>query len=160
LYQYVYSLGSGEWAKEYNVISYKSIINNYPGTILQALNKRTSNDGVGGDLYDLSRNYDDDDFAMQINGLAVSRPLSFGEKNILKTINRIENRGFWNEKWDSFIFIALYGSRDLQNWYKLKSLRGFSWKYFRIVYYSRLNYKEALTGSSFVIDSRWNNKIR
>lgn len=114
----------------------------------------------GGAIYNISSVKDINDITDKILGFSVSRPLTFGDKNILKTIKRIENRGYWDASNGSFVKISLYGSRDLINWYKLKSLRGFSFKYFRIVYYTRLSYSEALTGTSFVVEARWQNKIR
>lgn len=160
LYQYVYSRDSGEWAKQYYAITYKEIINDFPNVYIQALNNRVTNDAAGGVVYNLSRNFSDEEFDLKVNGLAVSRPLTFGDKNVLKTIKRIENRGYFDAENDSFVKIALYGSRDLHNWYKIRSLRGCSFKYFRIVYYTRLSYTEAFTGSSFVVDGRWTDKIR
>lgn len=146
-YHYIYSLRSGTFTKLHHGKRFPRVVNNYPDCFLQDSN---------GYIYNYSA-IKDENATQRIKGILVTRPLSFGTTS-LKTITRILHRGTY--KHPSYIKIALYGSRNGTTFYKLHSLRGMGWKFFRLVLYTNLLPSERLSYTSFIIEEKFTNKLR
>jgi hypothetical protein len=160
VYCYCYSLNTKYWTAIVSDVPFRNSINDYPDTLLQ---------GIDNKLYRLNeeRKYTS---SRHCQGFMITRPLSFGDKNILKSIRRIIHRGTWDNKRrrgikeidrsESYVRTAIWGSRDLVHWVRLRSLRGTSMKYYRVAFFTNLKNDEAITASSYVVDARWANKVR
>ena len=148
-YQYVYSLKSGMYSKLYdnNIGSLTRVVNDYPNCYMQ---------GEDGKIYNYSVNTDVNDYKDTIPAFMVTRPLSFDAIGY-KTINKILNKGVFRK---GAVKIALYGSNDCLEWYRIPSLGGQSWKYYRIAYYTNMLPTERLTATLADITPRFSNKIR
>lgn len=148
-YAYVYSLKSKQWGMMLSGI--ESTINSYP----DALAMSSSNALVS---------FDDTD-QTSIKALYVTRPLKLGGANILKTVSAVIQRGHFQK---GNVTTALYGSRDLYNWYLVWTsqdhyLRGFSgtpYKYFRIVGTATLTEAKSILGASVSFETKYTNQLR
>jgi hypothetical protein len=149
-YQYLFSIKSGTFAKMYVGLNFKNTINNYPDTYIQ------DNANV---IHNITDYIDNNDYTSRIKGVVCSRPIDFAAPDSLKTIIRLLNRGRWNKN-TSFVKMALYGSRDREVYYRIKSVKGSPFKVFRIVFYFNLLPVEKIYGTTFDIDVRFSNKIR
>ena len=148
-YAYVYSLKSKQWGMMFSDIA--SHLNSYPDTLVVDSN---------GYIRDFAASDD-----TSVKCLFVTRPLKFGAANNLKTIGSVVQRGLFRK---GHVGTALYGSRDLFNWYLVWSsqdhfLQGFSgtpYKYFRLAGVATLDDKENIFGASVEFDLRQTNKPR
>ena len=147
-YHYIYSLRSGTFAKLHHGRRFPRVINNYPDCYLQDTN---------GNVYNYSSIQNENGSPNRIPGILITRPLKFGTTT-LKTITRILNRGIY--KSPSHIKIGLYGSRDGLTYYKLRSLHGLGWKFFRLAIYTHLLPSERLSCTSMNIEEKFTNKLR
>lgn len=154
-YGYVYSLKSKAWG----MFSTKDIINiipSYPEALVMKRITGTSRNG----LYDYSIPKEG-----SITNLLISRPFKFGNPNILKTINCIIQRGFFQR---DQVCQVLYGSNDLINWRPiwsstdkyLRGLRGSPYKAFRLAIISTLDKSETIYGFSVEYTPRMTNQLR
>lgn len=148
---YAYSLRSNQWGQVEDQ-GVAKIINSYPDAIAQ------TEDNNGSKLINISL----PDKGKAINGLAITRPISLGMPNILKTINVIYGRG------DS-MGIAVYGSRDFKNWMfigsgidnRVANMHGSPFKAFRFVIISKaMQLESCIKGLSLEYLPKDDNRIR
>lgn len=148
---YAYSLRSNQWGQVEDQ-GVAKIINSYPDAIAQ------TEDNNGSKLINISL----PDKGKAINGLAITRPISLGMPNILKTINVIYGRG------DS-MGIAVYGSRDFKNWMfigsgidnRIANMHGSPFKAFRFVIISKaMQLESCIKGLSLEYLPKDDNRIR
>ena len=95
--------------------------------------------------------------AEPMNGLVYSRDLALDGADIYKTINRLEVRGRFKHghvKWQ------LQGSNDGLNYTIVHSLRGPSWKWFRIVLVTMLGKDERISYVELDYTPKFTDKIR
>ena len=148
-YAYVFSLKSKLWGMTFSNIA--SHLNSYP----EALAVDKENNIV---------NFSESD-ETQVKCLYVTRPLNLDTVNIHKTIDSIIQRGFFRK---GNVATALYGSRDLVNWYLiwsskdhyLRGFRGTPYKYFRIAGVATLDADESIYGASVQFTPRLTNQPR
>lgn len=148
-YAYVYSLKSKVWGMMYSDISYE--VNSYPDALAMTSDAR---------LVDFSLSD-----AESVPALIMSRPLKINDPNILKTIDTVIQRGFFNK---DHVSQLLYGSNDFTNWHliwssKDKYLRGFSgtpYKMFRTLLICRLDKNESIYGCSVQFKPRMTDILR
>ena len=105
-----------------------------------------------------------------VPAVLVTRPLKLELPEILKTVDRVIQRGRLNIHASGHVPVQsiLYGSRDLYHWHMVKSstdhqLRGFSgtpYKYFKIVLLCNLLPDESLYGASVSLKARYTNRPR
>lgn len=154
-YAYVYSLKSQAWGMMYSDI--KATINSYPEAL--AVN-------VDGHLVDFTKEkIDNDTREMSVPCLLVTRPLKLDVPDFLKTVTTVFQRGYFAT---GHVSSVLYGSRNLTDWYLIRSskeefLRGFRgtpYKYFRLVLLCRLDDGENIFGASIEFQPRLTNKMR
>lgn len=148
-YVYVFSLKSKLWGMTFSNIA--SHLNSYP----EALAVDKENNIV---------NFSESD-ETQVKCLYVTRPLKLDTVNIHKTIDSIIQRGFFRK---GNVATALYGSRDMVNWYLiwssrdhyLRGFRGTPYKYFRIAGVATLDADESIYGASVQFTPRLTNQPR
>lgn len=153
-YQYVYMLKTNTWHKLY-VDGYGAglrlsrVMNAYPDTYVNA---------VSGDRYvwDLSSRLDVTS-STSIQGVIVTRPFDLGSPDARKSINDIRIRGYFNRKDARYI---LLGSMDGINWGVLPSLRGGSYKWFRLIILTSLSPTERISWIDIDYDTRLGNRLR
>ena len=148
-YAYVYSFESKAWGIMPSTL--KSTVNPYPDALAMDGNNR---------LVDISK-------ANTTTGIPiffVTRPIKI-EADILKTIDTIIQRGYFKR---GHVKMALYGSRDMFDWFLVSSstdqyLRGFRgtpYKYFRIAVLGTLDHNESITGATIQYTPRQINQPR
>lgn len=152
-YAYVYSLKSTQWGMTFSTIA--SDVNSYPEAL--ANNKNS-------ELVNFSERITQTD-GSSTPVLYVTRPLKFAGADVLKTVDNVIQRGFFQK---GHIATALYGSRDLIHWHLvwtskdhyLRGFRGTPYKYFRIAGVGSLDDDESITGASVQLDGRLMNQPR
>ena len=90
-------------------------------------------------------------------GCIITRPIDLGEVDIKKTIKDIRIRGQYEKGHVSFI---LQGSDDGFNWSILNSLRGKSWKLFRMIILTDLQPHERISWIDIEYETRFKNRMR
>lgn len=150
-YQYVYSLTNGTWHKISFGIKFKRALNSYPDCYLQ------SEDPDGDAVYNFSIMDDINDINVRTTGLIVSRAVFFEDNTTLKIIQRIKHIGNFDKEYFSLL---LYGSRDGINYRLVTSLKGSSYKYYRIAIVAKLLPTERISSTIIDYDIRFSNKIR
>lgn len=149
-YAYVYSLESKAWGVVSSDLA--SAINSYPEALAMDRYNR---------LVDVSTPAT----TASVPGFFITRPLKMGYSDILKSVNTIIQRGRFRR---GAVKVALYGSRDLINWFLVYSskdhfLRGFSgtpYKYFRVAVVSSLNLDESISGCTVQFNEKQTNQPR
>lgn len=148
-YAYVYSLKSKSWGMMRSDIT--DSVNAYPDAL--ATNS-------AGKLVNLSLSD-----AEGITALAVTRPFKLGYPDVLKTIDTVIQRGYFQA---GHVAQVLYGSRDLSNWHivwsstdkYLRGFRGSPYKYFRLALICKLGKAECIDGCTVQFTPRLTNKPR
>ncbi len=148
-YSYIYSMESKRWGMA--VSNLHSVVNAYPDTFAN---------GKDGNLYDISRSEED-----SVSVFLLSRPISFGEPDILKTVRTMIQRGVMHK--DS-LKSALFGSRDLYSWIlihssqsiAIRNFHGTPYKAFRILFFGTLTPDQSVTGASLNLDAKMINRLR
>ncbi len=148
-YAYVYSLKSKGWGMARNSIVRG--VNSYPEALAMLSD---------GSFVDVSSSD-----AASVASLVVTRPLKLGYPDILKTIDTVIQRGYFQR---GHIAQVLYGSNDLFNWHTvwsstdkyLRGFRGSSYKYFRLVLLCRLDKAESIYGFTVRFNQRMNDQPR
>lgn len=97
------------------------------------------------------------DSASSVKGIIVTRPFDLGEPDIRKTIRSIRIRGQYNRGDVKYI---LCGSMDGTHWQRLTSLRGGSYRLFRIIILASLAPTERISWIDVDYESRFNDKLR
>lgn len=150
-YAYVYSLRSQRWGMVLSRLSYS--LNSYPESLAV--------DSFGRVVSLSTDNRDSTSYP----GLLLSRPISLGEPDVLKTIRSVIQRGLFHF---GTVYSLLLGSRDLFHWHVVWSgfdhrLRGFSgtpYKFFRVALLTALDQSEAISAASIQLLPRLTNKPR
>jgi hypothetical protein len=153
-YQYVYMLKTNTWHKLYvdgygAGLNLSRVMNAYPDTYVNA---------VSGDRYvwDLSSRLDVTS-STSIQGVIFTRPFDLGSPDVRKSINDIRIRGYFNRKDARYI---LLGSMDGIHWGVLPSLRGGSYKWFRLIILTSLSPTERISWIDIDYDTRLGNRLR
>lgn len=150
-YQYVYKLDTQTWHKTAYGINLVAPINSYPGCLVQG-----SMDGKTR-FYDLSTLLDAQESGVPARGIIATRPFDLGEPDILKTITDIRIRGQFPKGAVKFI---LLGSNDGINFYTLSTLRGKSWKLFRMIILADLAPTDRISWVDIMYDTKFTNRLR
>lgn len=108
-------------------------------------------------IFDLSETISGDEDQPVLAGLVISRPLILDAPDTYKTINHLKIRGHYQSghlKW------LLMGSNDGFNYTVLHSLRGPSWKMFRLFLVSNLTALERISYVEVDYTPKFLNKVR
>lgn len=97
------------------------------------------------------------DGANALPGLIYTRDLSIESADIYKTIHRLKVRGRFQ---DGHVKWQLQGSNDGVNYITIHSLRGPSWKWYRIVLVTLLEPKERISYIELDYEPKFTDKIR
>ena len=157
-YAYVYSLKSKSWGMMPSTIAHT--IPSYPEALAQ-LQDGTIVDYSGTD----DSRQDADGNLTGIKGVLITRPLKLDAPDALKTVDTVIQRGNFQR---GHIKTAIYGSRDLINWFVvwtsvdhyLRGFRGTPYKYFRLVLLCDLDPTESVYGCSIQYTPRFTNRLR
>ena len=108
-------------------------------------------------VYDLSTVLDASRTQDTAKGILITRPFDLGMPDVYKSITEIKIRGDYdkgNVRW------LLQGSDNGRDFYTLTSLRGKSWKMFRIFILADLEPTERLSWIDIDFEPRYNNRLR
>ena len=151
MYQYVYMMETQTWHKILTGVTHPKILNSYPDCLVS----------FGQHVFNFSTVLDDaellSDTDNPVYGVIITRPFDLGEPDIRKTITNVRIRGNFNRKDVQYI---LLGSFDDIHWQRLHSLRGGSYKLFRMIITCRLTAAERITWVDVEYESRFTNKLR
>lgn len=151
MYQYVYMMETQTWHKILTGVTSPKILNSYPDCLVS----------FGQHILNFSTVLDDaellSDTDNPVYGVIITRPFDLGEPDIRKTITNVRIRGNFNRKDVQYI---LLGSFDDIHWQRLHSLRGGSYKLFRMIIACRLTAAERITWVDVEYESRFTNKLR
>lgn len=155
-YQYVYCLKTQTWHRtQYGKLNTK--LNMYPRCVVTTKEsvRQGSTYVAHHQLLDLSLT---DDLTLTPKKiLLVTRPFDLEEPDVLKTITDIRVRGQFAK---GAFRIILQGSQDGINFYTISTLRGKSWKMFRIILMADLALHERISWVDVMFESRFTNRLR
>lgn len=155
VYQYVYMLETQTWHKIFTGITNPTILNSYPECLISCSPSSVAS------VMDFSTVLDDEDVlsdtAGSVKGVIITRPFTMEEPDIRKAIRDVRIRGKFNR--DDVQYILL-GSFDDIHWKRLHSLRGGSYKSFRMILLCNLAPTERITWIDVDYESRFANKLR
>ena len=150
---YVYKFNTQSWHRmAWNPLrTPMRTLNSYPEAFI------VETDGLG---HQFPMNYStlsEDPEGLPLPGLIYTRELSLDGIDIYKTINRLKIRGRYT---DGHIKWALQGSNDGINFRTLHSLRGPSWKWYRIAIVSMLDAEERISYIELDYQPKFTNRLR
>lgn len=155
-YQYVYMLDTQTWHKTSTGVVLPTILNSYPDCLVAF-----PQNGGQPRVLNFSTILDDgellSDTASPVRGIIITRPFELDEPDVRKSISSIRIRGRYNRNDVQYI---LLGSFDGIHWKRLRSLRGGSYKLFRMVILTNLSPTERITWIDIDYQSRFANKLR
>ena len=108
-------------------------------------------------IYDLSTILDAAESQVQTRGVIATRPFDLDAPDVLKTITDVRIRGQYAKGAVKFI---LQGSNDGINFSTISTLRGKSWKLFRIIILSNLYPTERISWIDVQYETRFVNRLR
>ena len=149
--QYVYKFDTQSWHRLSIGNSYPvRALNSYPEAqvVMQAGSRQS--------VLDFSVIAEDED-AQALPGLVYTRDLSLDSADIYKTIHRLKVRGRFK---DGHVKWQLQGSNDGMNYKTVHSLRGPSWKWYRIALVTLLDPEERVSFIELDCEPRFTNKVR
>ena len=153
-FQYIYMIDTQTWHKTmFGEISLlDSPLNSYPEClVLGGRNEETQH------VYNLSTVLDTTENQHTAKGILITRPFDLGMPDVYKSITRIKIRGDY-EKGD--VQYILQGSDNGRDFFTLTSLRGKSWKMFRLFILADLEPTERLSWIDMDFEPRYNNRLR
>ncbi len=158
LYAYVYRLRTQTWHKlslDGEGVIMMNALNSYPDCYLCC---RKTKDGRYY-LYDFSIEYASDPTTVQrtLPGLVITRPFDLDLPDVRKTITGIRVRGNYNRNDVKYI---LLGSMDGIHWGILPTLRGGSYKLFRLALVIDMEAGERITWVDVEFEQRLDNRMR
>lgn len=150
-YQYVYDLASGTWHKMCFSKKFKRTLNSYPECYLQE-------DGDTSDtVYDFSVISDTNAVTDRHFGLIITRAFDLGNPSALKRIDRILNMGDYEK---GKVRCLLYGSNDYVRFVPVNSLKGSSYKSYRLVLFMDMLPSENVAMTTIGFTTRWDKRLR
>lgn len=157
-YQYEYRLNTQTWHKTLTGITQPRVLNAFPDCLLAYTPTAT---GATPKVVNCSTTLTDatilSDTENPVYGIIATRPFDLGEPDVRKSINDIRIRGKYNRQ---DVMYILLGSFDGLHWQRLTSLRGGSYKMFRMVLLTRLTAMERITWIDIDYESRFTNRLR
>lgn len=157
-YMYVYMLRTATWHKMSmpENAEFSRLLNSYPDTYLSAKLFDIGSGLTHSRILNFSTPLDVTS-TENSKAVIVTRPFDLDEPDIRKTIRSIRIRGQYNRNDVRYI---LLGSMDGLNWGILPSLRGGSYKLFRMIILADLSPTERISWVDIDYESRFANKLR
>ena len=155
--QYVYCIKTATWHRT----MYRNLnkaLNVFPKCIVTTSNTVRVGSIMRNEygLLDLSTSFDIQNTTPE-KGVIVTRPFDLDNPDVLKTIKDVRVRGQFAKGAVKFI---LQGSQDNVNWYTISTLRGKSWKTFRLILLTDLDIHERISWVDVQYETRFTNKLR
>lgn len=154
-YAYIYVSPTQTWHKIDFQESEITVLNSYPGCLV------SSGHGNGARIWNFSSKLADSDYLSgsdnPVRGIVATRPFDLEAPDVRKVIKDIRVRGRFNKGDVKYI---LLGSFDGISWKRLTSLRGGSYKLFRIVLLCNLAPMERISWIDIDFDTRFNTRLR
>lgn len=154
-YAYIYVIPTQTWHKMDFQESEITILNSYPDCLI------SSGHNTNAKIWNFSSKLADSDYLSDSNnpvrGIVVTRPFDLEAPDVRKVIKDIRVRGRFNKGDVKYI---LLGSFDGISWKRLTSLRGGSYKLFRIVLLCNLAPMERVSWIDVDFDTRFNTQLR
>lgn len=153
--QYVYSLKTQEWGMARSR-RMTGCVNSYPDAFVMGRAQ-----GGSPALLDVSQSSES-----SVPFLLITRPLRFGQPDIMKTFRYLVQRNTLRTK-SGFIHL-IHGSRDLYNWtlltgsgsFFLRRVSGTPYKHFRVELLGNISADESLSGFDVDMVPRLTNRLR
>lgn len=133
----------------HELISFIGCVGNYTEAYLQDNN---------GYIWNLMGDSDENGNPFKQLSFYVSRPMLMGSDSF-KSIMRISHRCVDHREGEMFK-MALYGSRDGINYYKINTMRGASYRYFVVVFYGNLYPSSRYASTAVELQDRLTNRLR
>lgn len=150
-YQYVYKLDTQTWHKVAYGLNFVAPLNSYPECLVQG--EQDGNTRV----YDLSTNLDAAANDTPARAIIATRPFDLAEPDVFKTIRDVRVRGQFPRGAVKFI---LLGSNDGIHFSVISTLRGKSWKLFRLIILADLDATDRISWVDVGYETRFTNKLR
>ena len=155
VFAYLYKLDTQTWHKvSYDGYSLKKPLNSYPSCIVTA--NLISDDTKLSKVLDLTT-YPVTAASKSEKGIIATRPFDLDNPDVLKSITDVRVRGQFPRGAVKFI---LQGSQDNINWYTISTLRGKSWKLFRLILLADLSPTDRISWIDIGYETRFTNKLR
>ena len=153
IFQYVYKLDTQTWHKTmFSEINLDTPLNSYPEClVLGSRNKEHQH------IYNLSTVLDTTEIQQTAKGILITRPFDLGMPDVYKSITNIKIRGDYEK---GSVRHILQGSDNGRDFFTLTSLRGKSWKMFRIFILADLEPTERISWIDIDFEPRYNNRLR
>lgn len=152
MYQYVFKMDTQTWHKTAHGVNITRPLNSYPEALALAVVDGKSR------IYNLSTQLDVSiDNQDTERAIIATRPFDLGYADVLKTITDVRIRGQFPKTAVKFI---LLGSKDGINFYTLSTLRGRSWKMFRIIILADLDAVERISWIEVQFETRLTDRLR
>ena len=152
-FQYIYKIDTQTWHKmSFSDFDLNAPLNSYPECLVLG---NTSKDNQC--VYDLSTILDSTKKQDTAKGILITRPFDLGMPDVYKSITNIKIRGDYDKGNVKYI---LQGSDNGRDFYTLNSLRGKSWKMFRIFILADLEPTERISWIDIDFEPRYNNRLR
>lgn len=151
-YQYVYKLDTQTWHKLHHPdFKLEQVLNSYPECYVVA---STEN---GSRVIDLSTHLDVSAEQRTEKMILATRPFDLAEPDVFKTIRDVRVRGQFPKGAVKFI---LLGSNDGINFSVINTLRGKSWKLFRLIILADLDATDRISWVDIGYETRFTNRLR
>ena len=155
-WQYVFSMKTNTWHRaQYGKIS--TILNAYPRCVVTTMSRKRVGSMIVTTymLNDLSISYDENAATKKI--IIATRPFDLDEPDVFKTITDARVRGQYARGAVKFI---LLGSNDGIHFSVINTLRGKSWKLFRLIILADLDATDRISWVDIGYETRFTNKLR
>ena len=151
-YQYIYKIDTQTWHKLHIGKTVTTPLNSYPNCYIQG----KTTDGYTR-IYDFNSILSPDSNQDTAKGILITRPFDLGMPDVFKSITSIKVRGDYDK---GNVKYFLQGSDNGRDFYNLNSLRGKSWKMFRIFILADLEPTERISWIDVDFEPRYNNRLR
>lgn len=151
-YQYVYKLDTQTWHKLYHPdFKLKQVLNSYPECFVVAAAES------GSRIIDISTHLGTSEEQQTEKIILATRPFDLAEPDVFKTIRDVRVRGQFPRGAVKFI---LLGSNDGIHFSVISTLRGKSWKLFRLIILADLDATDRISWVDVGYETRFTNKLR
>lgn len=139
----------------------RAIVNGYPSSYIQQRNEIM--------VYNQEYQHYYNNFQMKI-GMLLTRPIAFGDATAMKMLEdmrSVMDKSQWSYRTRAGAGVGTSRARaivmvsnDGVKWYRLKSLRSHSWKWYRFALFTEMTDKDTLQGIVCQVSERRKNKLR
>ena len=169
-YIYTYMLETDSWHKVEMPARFRfmRVLNSYPETLI-AMDKGKgdfnddfnddylNNEGLHAPAILSFSNARGQDTTTRHMGMIVTRPIDLDEVDVRKVLNRLFVRGLCDKE---KVKMILMGSMDGQTWQRLRSMRGGSYKQFRVMLLCELSETERISYLEAEYETRYGSRLR